>query len=101
LKGELRTFEEYPEAARGPEKRFWEIFEDYEVRLREMKNLLVVGDGTTPEQFETNARPVLGWAAKVLQGEERSLKSVSRCSAAPSSSSPKRAEAPGPRSAYP
>jgi signal transduction histidine kinase len=76
LEAEDRTFEEYPEAARILEERFWEIFEDYEDRLREMKSLLVVGDGTTPEQLEANARSVLRRAAKVLRGEERSLLAV-------------------------
>lgn len=71
-----KRFEEYPGAARILEERFWEIFEDYERRLREMKSLLIVGDGTTPEQLETNARSVLGRAAKVLRGEERSLLAV-------------------------
>ena len=71
-----KRFEEYPEAARILEERFWEIFEDYERRLREIKSLLIVGDGTTPEQLETNARSVLGRAAKVLRGEERSLLAV-------------------------
>ena len=66
-----RSFEEHPEAARILEERFWEIFEDYKCRLREMKSLLIVGDGTTPEQLENNARSVLGRAAKVLGGEER------------------------------
>ncbi|HSK84137.1 MAG TPA: histidine kinase [Rubrobacter sp.] len=71
-----RSFEEHPEAARILEERFWEIFEDYKCRLREMKSLLIVGDGTTPEQLENNARSVLGRAAKVLGGEERSLLAV-------------------------
>jgi hypothetical protein len=65
-----KRFEEYPEAARILEERFGEIFEDYEIRLREMNSLLVVGDGTTPEQLETNARSVLRRASKVLRGEE-------------------------------
>jgi signal transduction histidine kinase len=76
LEGEDRTFEEYPEAAWILEERFWEIFGDYNRRLREMKSLLVVGDGTTPEQLEINARSVLRRAAKVLRGEERSLLAV-------------------------
>ena len=71
-----RGFEEQPEAARILDKRFGEIFADYERRLREMNNLLVVGDGTTPEQLEANARSVLGRAAKVLRGEEKSLLAV-------------------------
>ena len=54
MEGEDRTFEEYPEAAWILEERFWEIFGDYQRRLREMKSLLVVGDGTTPEQLEAN-----------------------------------------------
>lgn len=66
----------YPEAARILEERFGEIFEDYERRLRGMNSLLVVGDGTTPEQLEANARSVLGRAARVLKGEERSLLAV-------------------------
>lgn len=41
-----------------------------------MRSLLVVGDGTTPEQLEANARSVLRRAAKVLKGEERSLLAV-------------------------
>jgi signal transduction histidine kinase len=70
------NFEEHPEAARILEERFWEIFEDYKRHLREIRSLLIVGDGTTPEQLETNARSVLGRAAKVLSGEERSLLAV-------------------------
>ena len=76
MEDEERSFEEHPEAARILEERFWEIFEDYKCRLREMKSLLIVGDGTTPEQLENNARSVLGRAAKVLGGEERSLLAV-------------------------
>ena len=76
LEGEYRTFEEYPEAAWILEERFWEIFWDYQRRLREMKSLLIVSDGTTPEQLEDNARSVLRRAAKVLKGEERSLLAV-------------------------
>ena len=71
-----RSFEQYPEAARILEERFGEIFEGYQRRLREMSSLLIVGDGTTPEQLEANARSVLGRAAKVLGGEERSLLAV-------------------------
>jgi signal transduction histidine kinase len=71
-----RNFEEHPEAARILDERFAEIFRDYERRLREMHSLLIVGDGTTPEQLETNARSVLGRAAKVLRGDERSLLAV-------------------------
>jgi signal transduction histidine kinase len=71
-----RSFEEHPEAARILEERFSEIFEDYKCRLREMKSLLIVGHGTTPEQLEANTRSVLGRAAKVLGGEERSLLAV-------------------------
>jgi hypothetical protein len=70
------NFEEHPEAARILEERFWEIFEDYKRHLREIRSLLIVGDGTTPEQLEINARSVLGRAAKVLSGEERSLLAV-------------------------
>ena len=73
MKDAERSSEEHPEAARILEERFWEIFEDYKRRLREIKSLLVVGDGTTPEQLEANALSVLGRAAKVLKGEERSL----------------------------
>ncbi len=76
LDGAERSFEEHPEAARILDGRFGEIFEDYVRRLREMNSLLVVGDGTTHEQIETNARSVLGRAAKVLRGEERSLLAV-------------------------
>ncbi|MGH3146046.1 MAG: histidine kinase, partial [Rubrobacter sp.] len=71
-----RGFEEQPEAARILDERFGEIFEDYERQLCEMNSLLIVGDGTTPEQLETNARSVLRRAAKVLRGEERSLLAV-------------------------
>ena len=81
-----RSFEEHPEAARILEERFWEIFEDYKCRLREMKSLLIVGDGTTPEQLENNARSVLGRAAKVLGGEERACSPWRRRSTATSSS---------------
>jgi signal transduction histidine kinase len=76
MKGEVRDFREYPEAARILDKRFSEIFGDYEHRLREMNSLLIVGDGTTPEQLEANALTVLGRAAKVLRGEEKSLLAV-------------------------
>jgi len=71
-----RSFGQHPEAARIIEEQFGEIFGDYERRLREMNSLLIVGDGTTPEQLETNARSVLRRAAKVLRGEERSLLAV-------------------------
>ena len=71
-----RSFEMHPEAVRILEEGVEEIFEDYERRLREMNSLLVVGDGTTPEQLETNARSVLERAAMVLKGEERSLVAV-------------------------
>lgn len=70
------NFTECPEAARILDERFEEIFEDYNSRLREINSLLVVGDGTTPEQLEANARSVLGRAAKVLRGEEKSLLTV-------------------------
>jgi signal transduction histidine kinase len=71
-----RSFEEHPEAARILEERFWEIFEDYKRNLHEIGSLLIVGDGTTPEQLETNARSVLGRAARVLNGDEKSLLAV-------------------------
>lgn len=71
-----RSFEEHPEAARILEEHFEEIFEDYERRLREMNSLLIVGDGTTSEQLETNARAVLKRASKILRGEESSLLAV-------------------------
>jgi hypothetical protein len=51
-----RSFEEHPEAARILEERFSEIFEDYKCRLREMKSLLIVGDGTTPEHSSRPTR---------------------------------------------
>ncbi|MBA2535534.1 MAG: ATP-binding protein [Rubrobacter sp.] len=76
LKEKERNFEEHPEAARILKEHFEEIFEDYERQLREMGSLLVVGDGTTPEQLRKNAGDVLGRAAKVLGGEERSLLAV-------------------------
>ena len=76
VEGAEGNFEEHPEAARILEERFWEIFEDYKRNLNEIRSLLIVGDGTTPEQLETNARSVLGRAAKVLSGEERSLLAV-------------------------
>ena len=76
LKAAEKNFEEHPEAARILDERFEEIFEDYERRLREMGSLLTVGDGTTPEQLRKNAGDVLGRAAKVLGGEERSLLAV-------------------------
>ena len=71
-----RNFEEHPEAARILDERFGEIFEHYERLLRETNSLLIVGGGTTPAQLETNARSVLGRAARVLRGEERSLMAV-------------------------
>ncbi len=64
------------EAARTLVERFDEIFADYERRLAESGSLLVVGEGTTREQLESNARGVLGRAAQVLRGEQRSLLAV-------------------------
>ncbi len=66
----------YPEAARVLGERFEEIFEDYERTLAESGSLLVVGDGTTRDQLRKNAANVLGRAAKVLAGEEKSLLAV-------------------------
>ncbi len=66
----------YPEAARVLWERFDEIFEEYERALAETGSLLVVGDGTTRDQLRKNASDVLGRAAKVLAGEERSLLAV-------------------------
>jgi signal transduction histidine kinase len=66
----------YPAAARVLEERFEEIFEDYERTLAEAGSLLVVGDGTTRDQLRKNAGDVIGRAAKVLGGEERSLLAV-------------------------
>lgn len=66
----------YPEAARILVERFDEIFEDYERSLAEAGSLLVVGDGTTRDQLRTNAGDVIGRAAKVLEGKERSLLAV-------------------------
>ena len=63
-------------AAETMEERFGEIFEDYERRLREAGSLLVVGNGNSREQLETNARGVLERAARVLRGEESSLLAV-------------------------
>ncbi len=63
-------------AADTMEERFGEIFEDYERQLKEAGSLLVVGDGTTREQLEANARDVLERAAKVLRDEEESLLAV-------------------------
>ncbi len=65
-----------PQAARILEERFGEIFEDYERLLRETGSLLIVGDGTTREQLEANARDVLTRAAQVLRGEDESLLAV-------------------------
>ena len=66
----------YPEAARVLEERFEEIFEDYERTLAESGSLLVVGDGTSRGQLKKNAGDVIGRAAKVLKGEEKSLLAV-------------------------
>ncbi len=66
----------YPAAARVLEECFEEIFEDYERTLAEAGSLLVVGDGTTRDQLRKNAGDVIGRAAKVLAGEERSLLAV-------------------------
>ena len=66
----------YPAAARVLEECFEEIFEDYESTLAEAGSLLVVGDGTTRDQLRKNAGDVIGRAAKVLAGEERSLLAV-------------------------
>ena len=76
LRVKNENFTECPEAARILDERFSVIFDDYECRLREMKSLLIVGDGTTSEQLEANARSVLGRAARVLRGEEKSLLAV-------------------------
>ena len=76
LRVKNENFTECPEAARILDERFSVIFDDYECRLREMNSLLIVGDGTTSEQLEANARSVLGRAAMVLRGEERSLLAV-------------------------
>jgi signal transduction histidine kinase len=70
------TYAELSRAAQILEERFGEIFEDYERQLREAGSLLVVGEGNTREQIDRNARDVLGRAAKVLRGEERSLLAV-------------------------
>lgn len=66
----------YPAAARVLEEHFEEIFEDYEQTLAEAGSLLVVGDGTSRDQLRKNAGDVIGRAAKVLAGEERSLLAV-------------------------
>ncbi len=58
------------EGARTLEEHFDEIFEDYERQLEEIGSLLVVGDGTSHEQLESNARSVMERAAKVLRGEQ-------------------------------
>ena len=50
------AFAETPQAARILEERFGEIFSDYERRLGAMGSLLIVGEGTTREQLESNAR---------------------------------------------
>src|SRR3990170_5479347 len=70
------SFAELPQAARILEERFEEIFEDYERRLNEIGSLLIVGEGTTREQLESNAWSVLERAAMVLRGTERSLLTV-------------------------
>ncbi len=70
------SFAKVPQAARILQERFSEIFSDYERRLGAMGSLLVVGEGTTREQLETNARDILTRAAQVLRGEEASLLAV-------------------------
>jgi signal transduction histidine kinase len=70
------SFAEFPQAARILEEQFEEIFEDYERRLNEIGSLLIVGEGTTSEQLEANARSVLRRAARVLRGNEQSLLAV-------------------------
>ena len=64
------------EAARILEEHFDEIFAAYERQLEEAASLLVIGDGTSREQLEANARSVLERAAMVLRGEEKSLLAV-------------------------
>lgn len=64
------------EAARTLQEHFDEIFTDYERRLAESGSLLVVGDGASREQLESNARSIMGRAAQVLRGEEKSLLAV-------------------------
>jgi signal transduction histidine kinase len=76
LKSRDSNFTVHPEAARVLDEQFEEIFERYERRLDETNNLLIVGDGTTPEQLRSNAHTILSRAARVLRGEERSLLAV-------------------------
>ena len=75
-KGGENAFAETPQAARILEERFGEIFSDYERRLGAMGSLLIVGEGTTREQLESNARSILTRAARVLRREEASLLAV-------------------------
>src|SRR5829696_8619723 len=76
MKSAEPSFAEFPQAARILEEQFEEIFEDYERRLNEIGSLLIVGEGTTSEQLEANARSVLERAARVLRGKEQSLLAV-------------------------
>src|SRR5215210_2922351 len=76
MSGGETSYAELPQAARILEEWFGEIFEDYKRRLREANSLLIVGDGTTREQLEANARDVLERATKVLRSEEESLLAV-------------------------
>jgi hypothetical protein len=41
------------------EEHFEEIFEDYERRLYEINSLLVVGEGSARERYESQARSLL------------------------------------------
>lgn len=63
-------------AAAALEERFEEIFEDYKRRLYEINSLLVVGEGSARERYESQARSLLKRAAKILRGEELSLVTV-------------------------
>ncbi|MDP9481199.1 MAG: hypothetical protein M3R38_36960, partial [Actinomycetota bacterium] len=63
-------------AARVIQEKMGEIVEDYGRLLEEMGSLLIIGEGNTREQVESQARGVLERTASVLKDEERSLLAV-------------------------
>ncbi len=63
-------------AARVIQEKMSVIIEDYGRLLEEMGSLLIIGEGNTREQVESQARGVLERTTSVLKGEERSLLAV-------------------------
>nr|MDP9480694.1 hypothetical protein [Actinomycetota bacterium] len=63
-------------AAQVIQEKMSGIIEDYGRLLEEMGSLLIIGEGNTREQVESQARGVLERTTSVLKGEERSLLAV-------------------------